>query len=66
MRNKIKMGWSELSLKEKDFLSKKKGELQDDFFDIFKKNKALRFYESVSLDKLQKFNKLHKKIKKNE
>jgi len=64
MRKKIEMGWNELSLREKDFLSKKKGKLQDDFFDEFKKNKALRFYKSVSLDKLQKFNKLHEKIKK--
>lgn len=64
MKKKVEMGWNELSLREKDFLSKKKGELQDSFFDVFEKNKALRFYKSVSLDKLQKFNELHKKIRK--
>lgn len=60
--NNIDIQFDELSLKEKNFLSEKKGRLQDKFYKKFGENKSVRFYNNISIQKLKKFNKLNKKI----
>lgn len=58
----INIEWEKLTIKEKDFLAKKKGELQDRLFKTFGENKALRFYSEINLRKLGKFNQLNEKV----
>lgn len=61
-KKKVNISWDELSLKEKDFLAKKKGSLQDTFYKKFGENKGLTYYKTITIEKLKDFNKLSKKI----